>query len=325
MQAEQPIAHYRGVDVMVLGASGFIGRWVARALTQAGANLRLVVRDEQTARAVFKQYRVDGEIVVADLAEPATALPRLIETTAPRIVFNLLGYGVDRGERDPLTARAINAELPAVLCRLLTATPNSGWQGRRLVHAGSALEYGELRGNLSEQSTPNPTTVYGQTKLLGTEALRRSHDELGFATVVARLFTVYGLGEHEGRLLPSLLAAAHDRRALPLTAGLQERDFTYVEDVAEGLLRLGLVEKTDQCVVNLASGVLTSVRQFAETAAAELGIPLERLEFGAVPTRAEEMTHDPVSTARLQQMTGWKPAIDVRTGITLCRTPLREA
>ena len=63
----EPLYQYRGITAMVLGASGFIGRWVARALSECGANVCLVVRDEVAARRIFKTYDIDGEVFRLDL------------------------------------------------------------------------------------------------------------------------------------------------------------------------------------------------------------------------------------------------------------------
>jgi len=68
-------------------------------------------------------------------------------------------------------------------------------------------------------------------------------------------------------------------------------------------------------VVNLATGQLTSVRNFAEKAAGILGIPEDKLDFGTMPTRTEEMKHSPVSIERLRQLTSWIPATTVEEGI----------
>jgi nucleoside-diphosphate-sugar epimerase len=315
---------YRGARVLVLGAAGFLGRWVARRLTGHGAALVLVVRDRSSALETFARYEIQGELVVADLARPADVLPALVERAAPDIAFNLAGYGVDRRERDLEASRRVNAELPAALCRALAAAPRPTWPGPRVVHVGSALEYGEIGGDLAEDSPPNPTTVYGQTKLAGTTALVDACREHRLAGVVARLFTVYGPGEHEGRLLPALLSASPDR-PLQLTSGLQRRDFTYVEDVAEGLLRIGIARTTEPTIVNLATSVLTSVRSFAETAAQELALSPSALTFGALPTRPEEMAHGPVSIAALRRLAGWSPTTDVRAGIARTRDFLRES
>src|SRR5262249_14570083 len=116
-----------------------------------------------------------------------------------------------------------------------------------------------------------------------------------------------------------LLETARTGKSLPLTSGVQKRDFTYVEDVAEGLLRLGLAQAKPGEVVNLATGRLTSVRSFVETAAEILKIPADRLSFGVIPTRAEEMQHDEVTTDRLRRSTAWAPSTTVADGIRRTR------
>lgn len=304
---------YRGVTVAVLGASGFIGRWVARHLTDAGARVILIVRNSASLPPSVR--KAAASVIEADLSHE-DAVRDLIASVSPAVVFNLAGYGVDRAERDEGLAHFINTELPAWIARFMP-TPDDSWAGQRVVHAGSALEYGEIGGNLAENSTPNPTTLYGRTKLAGTLALARECKERGIHGSTARLFTVYGPGEHTGRLLPTLLdAAAHDE-VIPMSAGLQRRDFTYVEDVAEGLLRLGACTTARHGeVVNIATGRLTRVRDFAIEAARVLGIGSERLDFGAFPTRTEEMQHDPVSVARLRELIGWVPQTDITSGVS---------
>jgi nucleoside-diphosphate-sugar epimerase len=134
--------------------------------------------------------------------------------------------------------------------------------------------------------------------------------------VTARLFTVYGPGEHSGRLLPSLLEAARTGTPLKLTAGTQKRDFTYVGDVAEGLLRLGLAAANLGEIVNLATGQLLSVRSFAETAARILHIPHRSLIFGFVQTRHQEETvHSEVALGLLRRLIGWVPPTSIDDGI----------
>lgn len=305
---------YDGVRVFVLGASGFIGRWVARALCAQGAEVCLSVRDKGPAEAVFRRYGVQGEIIEADLAD-AKVVKELFQKIKPTITFNLTGYGVKPGERDEEAAHRINTHLVEVLCEAVAQVRDPKWQGQDILHVGSALEYGTIGGNLSEDSTPNPTTAYGRTKLAGTNSLSRACKSEAIRGLTARLFTVYGPGEHEGRLLPSLLDAARTGKSLKLTSANQKRDFTYVEDVAEGLLRCGLATTKPREIVNLATGRLTTVRCFVETAARILQISGARLKFGALPTRCEEMEHDEVAVEHLQQLLGWAPSVTIEQGI----------
>ena len=313
-EATGPEGIYRGVRVAVLGASGFIGRWVARALCGQKANLSLVVRNKTIAERIFSEYEIEGEIIEAELGDHDT-VRRLFRAARPSITFNLAGYGVDSDERDEASAYRINVRLVESVCKSVAEERDPDWARQQIVHVGSALEYGTISGNLSEDSAPNPTTVYGKTKLAGTCSLARLCKDLEIRSITARLFTVYGPGEHRGRLLPSLIEASRSKESLRLTAGLQRRDFTYVEDVAEGLLRLGLTKAGAGEIVNLATGRLTSVRDFAETAARILRIPNERLEFGAIPTRSEEMEHSEVTVERLRRTVAWAPPTDIEEGI----------
>jgi nucleoside-diphosphate-sugar epimerase len=310
---------YSGVRAVVLGASGFIGSWVARKLGEAGAETHLIVRNSAGVAA-----SLGGRVFEADLAQP-DALAGIFEEIRPAIVFNLAGYGVDPSERDADLSERINALLPQAICEAAARWKDCNWPGQHLIHVGSALEYGTASGDLREDGPALPTTVYGQTKLQGTLHIAKCAKTLGLRAATARLFTVYGPGEHCGRLLPSLIEAARVGKQLELTAGTQLRDFTYVEDVAEGLLRLGLARVEPGAVVNLATGHLTTVRSFAETAARILGMPMENLRFGAVPTRAEEMRHDPVSVERLRQVTGTVPPTGIEGGIRRTVSGLKSA
>ncbi len=306
--------NYKNVPVMVLGANGFIGRWVARALSRQGAILILPVIDPSDAKSVFRNYGIQGEIYPLDLAN-FDRVGDLLNETRPTILFNLAGYGVSRNERDESQAYRINAELLGVLCQPGWKRDDPGWTGQQIIHVGSAMEYGANTGDLSEDSATVPTTIYGRSKLAGTKLLSKSSVETGVHALTARLFAVYGPGEPRNRLLPSLIQAAETGESLELTAGLHQRDFVNVEDVADGLLRLGMTAAPLGSVVNIATGKLTTIKEFAETAAEILGMDRDRLKFGALPTREEEMAHKPVSIRKLVELSGWVPQTDIASGI----------
>lgn len=300
---------------MVTGASGFIGRWVARLLSHAGSDLVLVSRNPRAIRKVLEQLEIDAEALAADLGDQA-AVNALIRRVRPAVIFHLAGYGVKPGETDEREARRVNALAVRFIADAVARWGSPEWAGPQLLHAGSAQEYGLSGGKLDEDGPAVPTTTYGKTKLEGTVLLMGQGEHPSLRALAARLFTVYGPGEQTGRLLPSLLRAAQTGELMTLTPGNQRRDFTYVGDVAEGFLRLGVCNEPGRTIVNLATGRLTSVREFVQTAAPIVGVPPERLRFGALPTRADEMEHDPVSLVRLRQLTaGWQPATSIGDGV----------
>lgn len=304
---------YAGIPAVVFGASGFIGAWTVRALRANGARVHAVVREGSRALGE-RPFGGAASVTEADLSKPGSGRD-LLETLRPAVVFNLAGYGVDREERNLSTMTRLNTDLVAELCDCLASGDHPEWTGQRLVHVGSALEYGPMSQRLVETIEPEPATDYGRTKLRGTQHVTAYGDSRAFRGVVARLFTIYGDGEHPGRLLPAIRRAAATHSRLSLTTGAQQRDFTYVEDVADGLLRLGVARVAPGTVVHLATGTLTSVRSFAESAAAVLGMPLSDLGFGDLPTREEEMFHDEVDVTRLRTTLSWIPPTSVVDGI----------
>ena len=309
-----PLERYRGARVLVVGGTGFVGRHLlARLAPLDVAQLAWTARDAALGEPDALGL-AQGRGVRVDLRDDA-AVRSLVAELRPSITFNAAGYGVDPEERDEEAAVAINDRFVGVLAGELSRRRDPAWRGLDLVHVGSALEYGSASGDLNESTEPAPTTLYGRTKLAGTQRLAaRSLDTL-CRGVTARLFMLYGPGEHAGRLVPQLLKTAATRAPLLLTAGTQERDFTYVGDAAEGLLRLGVSTAKPGEVVNLATGVLTSVRNFVQRAARVLEIPAELLHFGELPTRPEEMRHGPVALGRAKELLDWLPATTIEEGL----------
>ena len=308
-----PLA-YRGARALVLGGSGFIGRWVARALTSAGARVTAGVRNLDAFAAIARDWAIDAAVIPFS-ATDADSAHAILREAQPDVVFNLTGYGVDRSESDADLMWVINRDLVGQMAAALARRPAASWSGQRLIHAGSALEYGLMDGVAREGRGVAPHTEYGRSKLAGTHALREHCAATGLRAVTCRLFTVYGPGEHAGRLLPSLLAAAQEDTPVSLSGGSQQRDFAYVEDVAKGLLALGIASPDPGESINLATGRMRSVREFALAAASVLGLESDRLLFGEQATRPDEMRLGGVDVDRFRALAGWLPSDDVHRGV----------
>lgn len=300
--------------VLVLGATGFIGRWVARAASHAGARVWMSARDGDAARTLASCYGIEGTVAEVDALREAD-LAAVIRDVRPDVTFNLIGYGVDRREQDEALAGAINVDVVRRVIALVRESASAtDWPGLHLVHVGSALEYGVIGGDLAEDAVVHPTTVYGRTKLAATDLVAAAA-ATGLRAVTARLFTVYGPGEHDGRLLPTVLAARSTSTPVPMTDGRQQRDFTWVGDVADGLVRAAGQSSAPWPVVNLATGRLHTVRAFVAEAGRALGLAPGRFVFGALPTRLEEMAHEPVNIGRIRAWLAWVPATSVHDGV----------
>jgi nucleoside-diphosphate-sugar epimerase len=186
--------------------------------------------------------------------------------------------------------------------------------GNRFVVAGSGYEYDWNYGYCSETRTPaNPNTVYGSCK----RALHLLADSIASEASVraawARVFFLYGPGEHPDRLVASVIRALLNNEPAMCSHGRQVRDYLHVADVAEGLVS---VLDTDVVgAVNICSGQATSLREIVT----EIGHQLERPELvklGALPARANDVSIVVGDNSRLLSETQWTQRFDLQGGLS---------
>jgi len=295
--------------LLVTGASGFVGAAVVRAAVERGLAVSAVVRPGSPATRL-EPFAGEVEILHADLAD-AAQISDAVVAARPDACIHLAAAGAVTRSDDLEVLLATNALGPALLARALAATGC-----HRLVTAGSSSEYGPVDVAMDEVRTvPAPDDPYGVAKLAGGLLARVIARPLGLQTVHARLFSVYGPGEDPQRLVASVVAALLQHRPIDLSPGEQVRDFVYVDDVAAALLDAALRPGLDDLVVNLGTGLQTSVRELCLLAAELTGADPRLLRFGARPYRPGERFAWRAATTRADWL-GFRSATSLREGLT---------
>ncbi|MCC3772347.1 NAD(P)-dependent oxidoreductase [Streptomyces sp. UNOC14_S4] len=241
--------------ILVLGATGFLGRHATgslRALPGAQV-LEAGRRGTLPVEVPFEAFcDVPLDLATADPARFAEVL----RAAAPDAVVNCAG--AVGGSALALTAT--NARGPAALCEALRAAAPRA----RLVHLGSAAEYGAADGRapLAESGTTRPVGLYGAAKLAGTLAVTGS----GLDATVLRVFNPVGPGAPDGslpgRLARELRRAGPDGRVRvgDLSA---YRDFVDARDVADAVVRAVTAPGPVPPVLNIGSGTARPSRDVA--------------------------------------------------------------
>ena len=260
------------MKVAVVGASGFVGRHVLAQLARRGIAVLA------TATALRSRHPTGARWYAFDLHRPpADALAALDH---PDVVVHLAWAGLPNYQ----SPHHLERELPAQLA-FLTALVEAGLPA--LVVAGTCLEYGFQYGPLTADSPTfpaNPYAIAKDTLRRQLQSLQRQHP---FKLSWARLFYMYGDGQSENSLYPSLKKAVAEGQAVfPMSPGEQLRDYLPVETVAKRLVDLAL-EPRDRGPVNVCSGHPISVRRLVETWLRESGWRIE-LGLGQYPYSAHE-------------------------------------
>jgi len=293
-------------SVLVTGGNGFIGRHLVRRLLCDGCKVLLLQRSSD-------QVSVGTELLRIDRFEPANIMAALAGRHFDWI-FHLAGYGVYPRDRDTKTMFDINVNAVRALVE-----GASFCSPRAVVVAGSGSEYrlDGIERPVTEDHPLEPYKLYGASKAAGTlcsTALAASR-HIPFAA--CRIFGVYGPGEAPHRLLPSLICGRHGSGRIPLSPGVQRRDFMFVDDLVDALVKVAVALEREprQFILNVGTGRPISVREFVHIAAAVLGIGEDRLGFGDIPARPDEPMMFSGNSSRLQALTGWKATIEPREGV----------
>lgn len=259
------------LNVLVTGATGFIGRHVVQALLGRGFAVTAMARNRDRAREFewypsvsFLTYDICGrESDPVQVFGPADAVVHLAWQGLP-----------DYQERFH-----VEDNLPANY-QFLKSLVTAGYD--RLLVAGTCLEYGMQSGCLSEETETCPTTPYGVAKDALRKSLQSLQREIPFDLQWARLFYTYGEGQNPASLLAQLDRAI-DRgdTSFDMSGGEQLRDYLPVSEVAARLA--WLVEHSEITgSINICSGKPISVRELVESRVAERGANIE-LNLGSHP------------------------------------------
>lgn len=262
--------------VLLTGATGFVGRQIHKALVRQGDRVRAVVRAGTSERLGFPAQVIETANLFAQDAA----------------FWGQAAQGVDAVIHAAWIATpGLYLTSPANLdCLRGTLALAQGVAAARVPHLigiGTCFEYALPGEHLTVDAPLRPDTLYATAKLSAFQML--SAFLAGSQTTFswARLFYLYGEGEHPSRLIAHIQAKLAAGEVARLSAGTQVRDFLDVETAGAMVARL--VESRQPGAINICSGEPVTVRQLAERTADALG-RRDLLEFGSAPPRPGDPT-----------------------------------
>ncbi|MBP0465551.1 NAD-dependent epimerase/dehydratase family protein [Roseomonas sp. PWR1] len=284
---------------LVTGAAGFVGRQVVGPLAAAGFEVHAIlhITTEAPAGAAFGHR--------ADLLAPGTAAA-LLRDIRPTVLVHA-AWVVAHGRFWTAPENADWLEASTDLARAFAAAG-----GRRILGIGSCAEYAAADRDDAlpwpETRAVAPDTPYGQAKAALAERLMGLAARTGVSVAWARLFHLFGPGEHPDRLVPSVMRALRQGRPADVASGTPVRDFSSTWFAGRALAAVAASRLEGP--VNVASGEGRAIRALVGGIAAIAGRPdLPRL--GALPDRPGEVPVMVADVARLRRVAGFTEAAPV--------------
>ncbi|HUO29777.1 MAG TPA: NAD-dependent epimerase/dehydratase family protein [Bryobacteraceae bacterium] len=292
--------------VLITGGSGFVGANLVRRLLRDGHEVHLILR------AGHKTWRLDeiaGEFEEhsADL-EDAEAIRCCVSKVRPDWVFHLAAYGAY--PRQTGIERMIATNLQGSI-GLLDACVDVGVEA--FVHAGSSSEYGYKDHAAREDEVIQPNSHYAITKAAATHYCQYTAAQRGVKAVTVRLYSIYGPYEDPSRLIPALVIYGLRRALPPLAAPNIARDFVFIDDAVEAMLRVAVAGRPG-ATYNLCTGVQSTLADVVDAARLLMKVPAEP-EWASMPARAWDTDSWLGSPGLTERELGWRARIDLRGGL----------
>lgn len=311
---EKYLENYEGKKVLVTGGAGCIGSNLTRALIKAKV-AKIFVLDDLSSSESWNIPNDPCVVFVHGSILDEEVLKRVFSEN-PDFVFHLAALFANQNSIDhPETDLMVNG---LGTLKVLQYSHLSNIEKFVFASSGCSVYGSQAPLPLKEDFVSlHLDTPYQITKLLGELYCNFFRNYYGLQVAIGRLFNVYGPREIPGKyrnVIPNFIYWALHHQLLPITGSGQEtRDFTYVDDAVDGLLRAGAIKEAVGEAVNVASETETKVIDLAnminELTGNKNGLKfVERRKWDKIIRRR-------ASIEKARKILGYDPKIDMKTGI----------
>jgi UDP-glucose 4-epimerase len=299
------------MKILVTGGAGFIGSHLVEALVHRGHRVRVLDNFCSGRRENLRPVRGEVEVLRGDCADLAAARRAV---AGMEVVFHEAALpSVTRSVKDPVESHRANG---TATLHMLAAARDAGV--RRFVYAGSSSVYGDLPGlPKRETAPPKPLSPYAVGKAAGEQFVRVFSELYGMEGLTLRYFNVFGPRQdpsspYSGVISLFTTALLEGRTPIIYGDGLQSRDFTYVSNVVDANLKALRAKGLCGQAVNVATGTRTTLRHLLAAIGREIG--REPRALRAEP-RPGDIRHSVADIRAASRLLGYRPAVDVATGL----------
>lgn len=297
-------------EYLVTGGAGFIGSHLAEALVSRGHSVR-VADSLITGKRGNLDHIAGVEFLEGDLADLPFA-HRAVQGVK-YVLHQAAIPSVPRSVKDPVTSNRANVD---ATLSVLVASRDAGV--RRLVFAGSSSAYGNTPTLPKQEDMPaNPLSPYALQKVIGEQYLQVFTRLYGLETVSIRYFNVFGPRQdpnspYSGVISVFATALLENRAPTIYGDGGQTRDFTYVANVVDGVLRACEAPGASGEIINVATGGRVSLNELFRRMRALVGGTVE-------PTYAEPRAGDvrdsQADISKARRILGYQPIVPFEDGL----------
>jgi UDP-glucose 4-epimerase len=308
---------YEGSRSLITGGLGLIGSALARRLVELGAEVSIIdALVPESGANLYNIASIREHVRVQQVdVRSSDALPALL--AGHDYVFNLAGQASHLASMtDPLTDLDVNCRAQLTLleaCRQMIPAAV-------IVFASTRQIYGRPSYLPVDERHPlRPIDINGVNKMAGEAFHLVYHHAFGLKTTALRLTNTYGPGmrikDARQTFVGIWLRKIIEDLPFEVWGGVQQRDFTYVDDAVEAFLLAAACPQTQAQAFNLGGDKVVSLRELAELLIAANGRGSYQLRSFPVERQRIDIGDYYADDGRFRQLTGWRPRVTLEQGL----------
>jgi nucleoside-diphosphate-sugar epimerase len=294
--------------ILITGASGFIGKHLLDRLVKTSSLVACF--DLFFDQAFIEKYGERVQLFHGNLLDK-TFTTTCIRNFSPDYVYHLAG-SKNRTNLLPefKTSYEINYLGTLNIFEALLESKNL----KSVTILGTIEEYGHAGSPFNEESQELPNSAYGLSKLTATKLALIFNQQFNLPVVILRPSIAYGPDQGEEMFIPALIKTLLRKKPFEMTEGKQFRDFIYIDDLIEALLKGLKCKRVYGQIINIGSGTSIRIRDIA-LQIAEIINNKENLKLGEVPYRSFEIMDYTVDITKASTILGWFPKTKLSDGL----------
>lgn len=295
--------------ILVFGASGFIGCNLLLQLSSIRSDVYAVTHNPRSAWRLRLANVDASRILYCDITY-RNSIRELFTSVKPGTIFDLSAYGAYARQAD--VSMIYNTNVLGCVNILEECTPETVY-----VHGGSSSEYGRNCSGPTENDMLLPNSHYSISKVAASYMVDYYGKVRGIPCVNLRLFSIYGPWEEPDRLIPRLIENGRRGTLPPLVNPRISRDFVYVDDCVDALVRAANRAASDEVKgrsINIGTGVKTTIEDAVEVVRKQLQIA-SAPEWGSMANRHWDEADWFGNYDLANKLLGWKPATGFAAGM----------
>jgi len=298
-------------SVLVTGGNGAVGCNLVMKLLDLGTKVTVLDDFSQSRKGNLKNHK-NLKIIKGDITN--SKILKKVFSKKFDIVFHLAArFANEMSVNDPLGDLRVNVE--GTLKILLESAKHDV---KRFVYTSSSSLYGQSNSVIKkENSFPKPSTPYASSKLSGEFYCNAIHELYSMDYTIVRLSNSYGPHDPPGKfrnVIPNFIKAAQSNKNLIITGtGNETRDFTYVDDVVNGIILAGTKPKGRNEIFNLGTGKETKISEVAKQIIKHTDSN-SKIVFH--PRRSfDHISRRKMDISKAKKLLGYNPKIGISDGI----------